>query len=62
MNNLKIIHFNANGITHKINELKAFISKLNIDFWVKPAFLKKPVLKFQTSTHTAPIFPQYVAL
>lgn len=31
MNNLKIIHWNANGITHKINELKALIAKLKIN-------------------------------
>lgn len=29
MNNLKIINWNVNEITHKLNELKAFISKHN---------------------------------
>lgn len=31
MNNFKIIHWNVNGIIHKLSELKYLISKHNID-------------------------------
>lgn len=40
MSNLKILHWNSNGILSKIQELKALASKLNIDILINESHLK----------------------
>lgn len=60
MNNLKIIHWNSNAITKKINELQILVSNLKIDIILQnethPNLIK--ISNYQIITYTGMIFQQ----
>jgi len=51
MNNLKIIHWNSNGITKRINKLQAFASTLKVDTILLSETRLKPSTKLKISNY-----------
>lgn len=45
--NLKILHWNSNGIPKRINELSAFASKIKLDIILINETRLKPILKLK---------------